>query len=483
MGYDSNHSAGCIPAGNETIGLTARVDSAQFPRTELLLTAVIERMVQSLRLNYASWVRCVKSAVIQMSVPTVASIDSSATCKPHHSVQHSSHKSLMWSRFFRYISAFFGIPSLACSPEWPSGSLVSISSGDAHACGVTSSGQAVCWGKDSSGQIGASNFSLRISKSNKLRPTAVYGLDSGVTSVSSGDRHTCAIPSDGSLQCWGDNLRGQLGDGTRVTKLVPRTVSELPSRATATSATRNHTCAVTADHGLFCWGSNSLGSIGDGTRVPRFQPTRATGITSGIPVISTHDSASCAITSANGVWCWGSNLRVDLDGSRARNLLVLTPIVELGQENISVTVGALHACSLTSAGGVLCWGNNQHGTLGDGSISADDVTTRAVVFESEIAAVSVGSSHTCAITTTGAALCWGSSFRGQLGDGTGTDRIVPTPVVGLDSGVSAISAGYRHTCAIRHNAEAQCWGWNQFGQLGDGTTVDRLAPVSVLGYP
>jgi alpha-tubulin suppressor-like RCC1 family protein len=138
-----------------------------------------------------------------------------------------------------------------------------------------------------------------------------------------------------------------------------------------------------------------------------------------------------------------------------------------------------HACAL-AAGGIRCWGANLNGQLGDGS-----TTNRAAPVDvaglTGISSIATGGEHTCALTSAGGVTCWGWNNKGQLGDGTTTDRAMPTSVTGLSGPVSAISAGGRHTCALMASGGVECWGYGEYGQLGDGTTTDRVAPVEVIG--
>jgi hypothetical protein len=164
---------------------------------------------------------------------------------------------------------------------------------------------------------------------------------------------------------------------------------------------------------------------------------------------------------------------------------------------IQIATGEEHACVLTAAGGVKCWGWNAYGQVGDGTttLRRTPVTVRGL--SSGVSAISAGDWHTCALTTAGGALCWGYNQFGQLGDGTGTHRLTPVPVSGLSSGVTAIAAsgglderapgeddlGGEHTCALTTAGSVLCWGDGWFGQLGAGALFDlRLTPVVVNGF-
>ena len=147
----------------------------------------------------------------------------------------------------------------------------------------------------------------------------------------------------------------------------------------------------------------------------------------------------------------------------------------------AVSAGDAHTCAVTTAGGLKCWGLNSNGQLGDGTTTDRTTPADVVGLTSGVAAVSAGFSHTCALTTVGGLKCWGLNEHGGLGDGTTTQRTTPVAVTGLTSGVAAISAGGVHTCALTTAGGLKCWGFNGSGQLGDGTTTDRTTPVDVAG--
>jgi alpha-tubulin suppressor-like RCC1 family protein len=145
-------------------------------------------------------------------------------------------------------------------------------------------------------------------------------------------------------------------------------------------------------------------------------------------------------------------------------------------------VGGHHACALTAEGGVRCWGDNRYGQLGDGTTTMRSTAVFASGLTSGVAAIATGDWHTCALTMSGAVLCWGSNASGSVGDGSAVaQRNSPVPIPGLGSGVVAIAAGGADTCAVLTTGESVCWGRNALGQLGDGTTVDRNSPTSNSG--
>jgi alpha-tubulin suppressor-like RCC1 family protein len=295
--------------------------------------------------------------------------------------------------------------------------------------------------------------------------------------------HTCALTKAGGVECWGYNGHGQIGDGTGTsTRLTPVGVKNLASGVAAIAAGSSHTCALTKAGGVKCWGGNYYGQIGDGTKKTRLTPVDVVGLTSGVAAIAAGSSHTCALTKAGGVKCWGRNPFGQIGDGTTTDRRGPVDVKHLASGVAAIAAGGSHTCALTKAGGVECWGLNASGQIGNGT-TTDRLTPVGVKnLASGVAAIAAGSSHTCAVTKAGGVKCWGYNGYGQIGNGTTTDRRGPVDVKNLTSGVAAIAAGAAHTCALTAAGGAKCWGYNGDGQIGDGTTTDRLTPVKVKGF-
>ena len=257
--------------------------------------------------------------------------------------------------------------------------------------------------------------------------------------ISAGGEHTCAIHDNGVLKCWGRNNYGQLGDGTYNTIVTPKQI--LASRVKSVSAGRDYTCAVLNTGAVQCWGRNLHGQLGDNSKNTRRVPVQVVDLTNGVRTVSS---------------------------------------------------GAAHTCAIIDSTGALkCWGWDGEGEVGDTKVHGGNealVPHQVTGLTSGVRSVSTGDWHTCAIDSAGALKCWGYNTNGQVGDNTVTiegsldeNKRVPVQVSGLTSGVTAVSAGGSHTCAIDSAGALKCWGRNVEGQLGDDSTTQSSIPVQVSG--
>lgn len=347
-----------------------------------------------------------------------------------------------------------------------------LAGGREHTCRVTDAGAAECWGEGIYGELGHGSMS------NSPVPVQVVGLNSGVTEIDVDQSHSCAIVNGGA-RCWGLGGDGQLGHGATANSSVPVIVIGLSTGVTDVDVSPRHTCAVVAG-GAECWGWNGLGQLGDGSTSNTSVPVDVSGLTSGVTKIGAGSAYSCALVSST-VRCWGLNDNGQLGNGSTEPTSLPTDVTGITSAVSALAVGHSHACA-TVSGGVKCWGYNFSGQLGKlpigagaNSLTPVDVTG----ITSGVSAITAGNAHTCAIVN-GGAKCWGVNSNGQLGSGaTGPNTATPVAVTGLSSGVLSITAGWYHTCATTVTG-SKCWGQNSSGQLGDGTTINSPPPVNVL---
>ncbi len=362
----------------------------------------------------------------------------------------------------------------------------SLAAGGSHTCGVEAgTGKAWCWGYNGSGQLGDGTTA----GTPTTAPVAVTGGRT-FTTLAAGDSHTCGVEAvTGKAWCWGSNYYGQLGDGTTANRGAPVAVEG--GRAFASlAAGGSHTCGVEAVTGkAWCWGRNGYGQLGYGGATGwdqiRSAPVEVSGGKAFASLVA-GDSHTCGVEVVTGkAWCWGWNYYGQLgDGTTANRGAPVA--VEGGRAFASLAAGGSHAeshaCGVEAGTGkAWCWGWNRYGQLGSGTVDRATVPVVATGGRT-FASLAAGDEHTCGVEAgTGNAWCWGSNENGRLGDGTTTDRGAPVAVEG-GRAFASVAAGWGHTCALEAGTgKAWCWGYNGSGQLGDGTTANRAAPVAVEG--
>ncbi len=377
-----------------------------------------------------------------LSITTLRSYDAAGTCSESGACSYAHEDT----------RCKFGCGNGKCST-------LSVSEGVLSTCALDSGG-VKCWGFNGYEDLGSATFIGSFSST----PVDVTGLTSGVTDLSdTGGYEGCALTNAGGVDCWGWQAYGDMRG--------PWNVKGLPAVASVAGGDVWN-CAVTTAGAAMCW----LIGYPDGADYgyPYDVPAVVPGLQSGVASISASGYSPCAVTTAGGVKCWGENSSGGVTNP--------VDIVGLTLGVTQVATGAYSACAVLVEGGVRCWGIDSYGVLGNGDAPLDGAPVDVYGLYSGVVCVSVGTFHACALTTAGAVKCWGYNRTGQLGNGTTTDSNVPVDVVGLSSGVISISAGSLATCAVMAAGGIKCWGDNEFGQLGVTGMVNSTVPIDVPGY-
>lgn len=347
-----------------------------------------------------------------------------------------------------------------------------VATGQGHSCVINTNGGVQCWGWNYAGQLGDGTTTQRTT------PVAVTGLSSGVTSIAAGGLFTCALTDTGGVLCWGANANGQLGDGTTIQKLTPVPVTGLSSGITQITAGGNHACALNTAGRAFCWGMGQNGRIGDGSSTNRLTPVVVSGFTANTTSISAGSQHTCAVKSGEA-YCWGYNDTGQIGDGTISSRTTPTMVTGLSNNIIKVSTGYEHSCALTNAGEVYCWGGNGVGQLGNGTFSSP-ITSPVASSVSNAVALESGYRFSCIRQTDNSMKCWGGNQYGQLGNSLVTDANTPVAVVDMETGVSDFDLGYEHACSHLQNGRVSCWGANGYGQLGNGTTTESHVPAEVI---
>lgn len=313
---------------------------------------------------------------------------------------------------------------------------VSVSAGTDHTCGIKGDGTLWCWGENSVGQIGSTS-NLGTYAPNPV--PARVGASADWSSVAAGSDVTCGLRTNHTLWCWGSNLDGEIGSSTNVGTTSPNPAPVQVGSATtwaAVSVGANHACAVRSDHTLWCWGDNAFGQLGNLTNVYTYNPNPtpaqvAPGASWALPAADANHT--CATRTDHTLWCWGINWYGEL-GTTANtgtdNANPPTQVVIAGWSQPSA--GASHTCSTRIDGTMWCWGLDDRGELGDGVVAGTDPNPAPaeVGTATSWSQLSTAAFSTCATRVDGTLWCWGSNLYGQLGTTTnlGVDTANPTPI-------------------------------------------------------
>lgn len=370
----------------------------------------------------------------------------------------------------------------------PSNGYIDVSALGVHTCGVTSAGAVKCWGLNDMGQLGNNT------RIDSNVPVQVSGLTSGYVSVSTEYNYTCALSAAGGVKCWGANGTGVLGNNTTTDSYTPVDVLSAvstPLSGVTQLVTGSANCALITGGTVKCWGSNFYGEVGIGTTSPnkKLMATDVTGLT-GVVSIYGMDPYTCAKLDSGAVKCWGRNGYGQLGTNDIIDKTSATTAVNLPGPYLSMATGQAHTCVLTNIGDVKCLGHNFYGQLGNAANTDNAGYELALVTTTDgtnplsgQVYISAGQALSCSVSAAGKVNCWGMNQSGELGDGTTVDKNVATVVSNISSGVIRVSAGFSHACALFNTGVIKCWGANTNGALGDGTNTDSSVPVTVFDPP
>jgi alpha-tubulin suppressor-like RCC1 family protein len=325
-----------------------------------------------------------------------------------------------------------------------------ISGGYVHNCAVLPDGRVKCWGSNIWGQLGIGSPPP---PDYYYSPVPVVEIDTAMR-VTAGITHSCAVLSDGSIECWGENNRGQLGNNSTSNAYTPVFVVGITNAAEA-AAGEHHSCALLSDGMVMCWGENSEGQLGNGTRTNSLIPVSVIGINTAMAVAAGYRH-SCALLLDGTVRCWGFNNSGQL-GTGTWVLRSLVPVAVSGINTaIAIDAAAYHTCALLSDGSARCWGEGILGVLGYGNTNNSNMPVSVSGIDNAVA-IATGDLHGCALLSDETMKCWGYNYYGELGDGTTTDSYVPVAVNGI-SAATSIAIGCFHSCAVLSDGTAKCWG-------------------------
>jgi len=368
-----------------------------------------------------------------------------------------------------------------------------LAAGGLHTCALTTRAT-YCWGANLYGQLGGPTGAVVADSVPVLVRTSVQFVQ-----VAGGEQHTCALTAGGAAYCWGHNDQDELGDGTTngpdqcpgaqtllvechttPVQVAGSGISPLTFTSLSSGPLAYHTCSLAGGGVAYCWGYNYSGQLGDGTTTNQPTPVQVMG-SGTAPLLFSSVSAggvnTCGATTGYAAYCWGFGFgpSTQVAGSGASPLTFT-----------SLSARRLHTCGLTTDGAAYCWGSNSLGELGDGTITSSSTPVHVVgsgasplVFTS----VSAGDLHTCGTTGDGGVYCWGFNANGQLGDGTTANRTAPVLVVGSGAApllFTSVAGGEAHTCGLTISKAIYCWGYGSDGELGNGARNNQLTPFRIV---
>lgn len=409
-------------------------------------------------------------------------------------------------------NADYRVPQYCNDTNWvafaagSSGEWNTIESGNAHSCAIRKNNSMYCWGTNSEGVAGNNTTSPQTTP-GIVGTAGTSTLFTNWVKVAPGIASVCGIRSDGTAWCWGDQTNGRLGNGvTSGNQLVP---SQLGTVGTSTiftdwqylSAGLGVSCGIRANGTAWCWGNQNNGKLGNGVTTNADQSTPVQVGTGGTVYtdwlqVTTQYGSICGVRQNGEAWCWGVGSSGEMgNGTTTSANGYPVKVGTVGTSTVftdwkKVSSGSNFACGLRSSGTIYCWGTSATGELGDGNATGTQTTPVLVgtvgtgTNFTDWVDLSAGVSHSCGVRSNGTAWCWGNAANGRLGYGSTAATNVPVQVGTAATGTLftdwvSVSGGTSHSCGTRRNGTVWCWGRNQNYQLGNGTTAQSTVPVQI----
>jgi alpha-tubulin suppressor-like RCC1 family protein len=355
-----------------------------------------------------------------------------------------------------------------------------IAAGSTHTCMLGSDRRVYCWGRGESGQLGNGGL-------DSSSDAVAVELPGPAKQVGTGTDFSCALLVDGSVQCWGRGIR--LGNANRMqadsSKAVAVAMATDDPTMTALAVGTDHACALSTMSAIYCWGETSQGRLGNGATAAgtAYRPVKTVIPNVDIAQLAAGGGHTCVLSKEGAVFCWGQST-AGQTGAGPSATPALMPVMVTPLPAIdSIALGANHTCARTKDGAAFCWGSGDQGQLGSNVTTSGIAQPVMVAMVRDFVSLTAGASHTCGVRASGVTMCWGYNRYGQLGNamspankGTPVMTVfTPATVV-----VDVMDAGDRHTCAIgKTDRKVYCWGSNQHGQLGNGMDLQRPQPMKI----
>jgi alpha-tubulin suppressor-like RCC1 family protein len=321
---------------------------------------------------------------------------------------------------------------------------------------------------------------------------AMTALERALLTVDAGRDFTCGFTNLGRGYCWGLASVGQTGvepdstcfdEATRNPCILPPKQMNGDLSFTTISAGDDFACGITIDRLLYCWGNDEAGQIGNGGAGGGVNPSLATVKQERFVALSAGARHACALNASGRAFCWGADESGQLGDVREMNSTTPIPVSDSTLRFTMLSAGDNHTCGVSNTGAAYCWGRGEQGQIGNGGMSNQDVPT-PVIGGVLFTAIAAGGSHTCGVSTSGSMYCWGSNENGQSGSGAAQGSTISSPVLVTGPGdFTAVTAGENHSCGIAGGGQVYCWGESEYGELGDGITAAHStgSPTLVIG--